>query len=153
MDTRQNYLCLSGCSVRNFTGMMRARNADVTSLGVTGNETSVTPGTNWTISCKTGYYLRSGPANSTHYVTSFHSTCGQNLLMTNLNQSCTIMTCPAIADPNSVSVAMRNGSSVIANGEQITVECLAGFRAAAVQSVASTCSDATSFNATCWNFT
>ena len=126
---------LSGCSVRNFTGMMRARNADVTSLGVTGNETSVTPGTNWTISCKTGYYLRSGPANSTHYVTSFHSTCGQNLLMTNLNQSCTIMTCPAIADPNSVSVQMRNGSSVIAHGEQITVECLAGFRAAAVQTL------------------
>ena len=116
---------------------------------VSGYETSVSQGTTWAISCNAGHYLASSAGDSSTYLTNFTSTCGQDSLMTNLDQECKEITCPDEADSHQASQYPISG---VKYGFKVNVTCIEGYKAVAVQSSAATCSDEQSYNTSCGAF-
>jgi len=126
----------SGCNV----SMLPPANA-----GPAMNNTEELIGTALNITCNSGFYVESSPSNSSHYQTSFISTCGSDGTMTKLQERCKTITCKTV-DQNQAS---QNPLPGMPFGTDVNVTCKNGYKAAARESTAAECSNHDSYQASC----
>jgi hypothetical protein len=113
---------------------------------MTNTEVSIDTALN--ITCNSGFYVESGPSNSSHYQTSFISTCGSDGTMTKLQERCKQITCKTV-DKNQAS---QNPAPGMSYGTDVNVTCKNGYKAAARESTAAECSNHDSYQASCGVF-